>query len=93
MRVCFISFTFSHYFQLPLIYLMPTDLGTNGTTNGTLDTTATKTNGGMWEAVLFMGGSLLLVTLLCGAVLWFMMQWMDEPVSLGSTSHTARVEL
>ncbi|KAF8234436.1 farnesyl-diphosphate farnesyltransferase [Tricholoma matsutake] len=67
-------------------------ISANGSSNGTLDTTATQTDGGMWEAVLYMGGALLLVTLFCGAGIWLMLKWADSPV-VGSSSHTARVEL
>lgn len=69
-----------------------TGISANGSSNGTLDTTATQTDGGMWEAVLYMGGALLLVTLFCGAGIWLMLKWADSPV-VGSSSHTARVEL
>ena len=80
-----------------LTWFVHTGNGTNtisdGTSNGTMDKSASQqTDGGFWEAVLFMGGSLLLILLFCGAGVWYMMKWVDVPV-LASVSHTTRVEL
>ena len=83
------------HFQFPNIrshVTIHTGKGTNGSSNGTLNTATTTTNGGLWEAVLFMGGSLLLVALFCGAAFWVAMKWIDVPTT-EPASYTARVEL
>jgi flagellar biogenesis protein FliO len=66
--------------------------GTNGSANGTVAAASTKSQGGAWEAVLYIGGGMLLVTLFCAAGIWLLVKWGDAP-NMGSVSHTARVEL